>query len=227
MAEAAPSADSPSALDFFAPEQNLTEEEKKQGLPKHPIAVIFHIAWKLGAALCYLFGGLLASVLSVTNTMIPIIICVVFLAFDFWTTKNVSGRLLVGLRWWNDVKPDGTNEWVFESQENSTLINPYESKLFWIVLLLFPAIWAIFFISCLFQFYFLLNWLFVSGVALVLQGSNVVGYIKCARGTFLVMLLPFLVLCLFRRCGVRCFLAFFCLLTRGTSVTQLQMRASA
>jgi len=25
----------------------------------------------------------------------------VFAALDFWTVKNVSGRLLVGLRWWS------------------------------------------------------------------------------------------------------------------------------
>ena len=30
------------------------------------------------------------------------IIVVVLSAFDFWTVKNVTGRLLVGLRWWND-----------------------------------------------------------------------------------------------------------------------------
>lgn len=29
-------------------------------------------------------------------------------------TKNVSGRLLVGLRWWNEVTDDGGN-WRFES----------------------------------------------------------------------------------------------------------------
>lgn len=193
MAEAAPAGDNPSALDFFAPEQNLTEEEKKQGLPKHPIAVIFHIAFKLGAALSYLFGGLLATIFRVSNAYIPIIFCIIFLAFDFWTTKNVSGRLLVGLRWWNDVKPDGTNEWVFESQENKTLINPYESKLFWIILLLFPIIWTFFFISCLFSPFSMMNWLFVSVVSLVLQGSNVVGYVRCARGTLLDMAAPFLV----------------------------------
>jgi len=29
-------------------------------------------------------------------------ICVLLLSsFDFWTVKNVTGRLLVGLRWWN------------------------------------------------------------------------------------------------------------------------------
>jgi hypothetical protein len=174
----------PSAMDFLAPEQHLTEEEKKAGIPKHPIALVFHIAFKVGAALCYLFGGWFGPIFKVKQELIPIIICVIFLAFDFWTTKNVSGRLLAGLRWWNDVKPDGTNEWVFESHEKDTLINPYESKVFWIVLIVFPLIWGLFFISCLFAFLTRINWLFVSILALVLQGSNCVGYVRCARGTF-------------------------------------------
>jgi hypothetical protein len=38
-------------------------------------------------------------------------------AFDFWTVKNVTGRLLVGLRWWNDIKDSGENEWIFESRQ--------------------------------------------------------------------------------------------------------------
>ena len=39
------------------------------------------------------------------------------LAMDFWTVKNISGRLLVGLRWWNKVEEDGTSRWIFESKK--------------------------------------------------------------------------------------------------------------
>lgn len=173
-----------SPIDFFAPEQHLTEEEKKTGYPKHPVALVFHIGFKVAAALCYLFGGWLAPIFKVKQELIPLIICVVFIAFDFWTTKNVTGRLLAGLRWWNDVKPDGTNEWVFESHEKDTLINPYEAKVFWIVLVVFVLIWGIFFISCVFAFFLRLRWLFVCVLALILQGSNLTGYVRCARGTF-------------------------------------------
>ena len=42
---------------------------------------------------------------------------ILLLAFDFWTVKNVTGRLLVGLRWWNRVKEDGSSEWVFEAKQ--------------------------------------------------------------------------------------------------------------
>lgn len=41
------------------------------------------------------------------------------LVFDFWTVKNVSGRLLVGLRWWSENKEDGTTTWLFESRDVS------------------------------------------------------------------------------------------------------------
>ena len=42
---------------------------------------------------------------------------VLLLAADFWTVKNITGRLLVGLRWWNKVNDDGSSEWVFESRK--------------------------------------------------------------------------------------------------------------
>lgn len=30
-------------------------------------------------------------------------IVIVIGAVDFWVTKNISGRLLVGLRWWEEI----------------------------------------------------------------------------------------------------------------------------
>lgn len=41
------------------------------------------------------------------------------LAADFWNTKNVAGRLLVGLRWWNETSPEGASIWVFETADVS------------------------------------------------------------------------------------------------------------
>ena len=45
------------------------------------------------------------------------VVVTILSAMDFWTVKNVSGRLLVGLRWWNDVDEAGQNHWRFESFE--------------------------------------------------------------------------------------------------------------
>lgn len=37
----------------------------------------------------------------------------------FFMYKNVTGRLLVGLRWWNQVDEDGHSHWMFESRSVS------------------------------------------------------------------------------------------------------------
>ena len=39
------------------------------------------------------------------------------LSFDFWVVKNVTGRLLVGLRWWNYIDEDGKSQWMFEARK--------------------------------------------------------------------------------------------------------------
>jgi hypothetical protein len=47
-------------------------------------------------------------------------VIVVLLSIDFWTVKNISGRLLVGLRWWNYVDEDGESRWIYESNKVKT-----------------------------------------------------------------------------------------------------------
>ena len=76
----------------------------------HPIALLFHMFFRLLAIVCYV---LLA--LFVDSFVIVFVTVVLLLAIDFWTVKNVTGRLLVGLRWWNEVKENGDTEWKYES----------------------------------------------------------------------------------------------------------------
>lgn len=83
--------------------------------------LIFHLLFRTLALTTYLLGGWFSSsfiLLFVTTTLL--------LAFDFWTVKNVSGRLLVGLRWWNEIREDGSNVWVYESKPVSrgSLLRP-------------------------------------------------------------------------------------------------------
>jgi hypothetical protein len=47
--------------------------------------------------------------------VITFITVMVLSSLDFWTVKNVSGRLLVGLRWWSDYDEKGEQIWRFES----------------------------------------------------------------------------------------------------------------
>jgi hypothetical protein len=76
----------------------------------HPIAAFFFLFFRVGAMATYLLGSFFLD-----NFTFVFVLCILQLAFDFWTVKNISGRLLVGLRWWNEIQPDGTNKWVFES----------------------------------------------------------------------------------------------------------------
>jgi hypothetical protein len=48
---------------------------------------------------------------------------------DFWTVKNVTGRLLVGLRWWNYVDEEGKSIWVFENRKVFYYILLFDNKI--------------------------------------------------------------------------------------------------
>jgi len=105
------------------------------------------------------------------------VVCVLLLAFDFWTVKNVTGRLLVGLRWWNEVKEDGTNVWIFESKPDSRQVHPADSMLFWGALYATPAVWVVLGLGALLK----PQWLLIVCVAITFSGANVVGYWRCQK----------------------------------------------
>ena len=88
--------------------------------------LFFHIAFKTAALFTYLF---LSGVMSYTNTFV---IVVILSALDFWTVKNVSGRLLVGLRWSNTIGEDGASTWHFQSFEDQRQIHQVDSNVFWL-----------------------------------------------------------------------------------------------
>jgi hypothetical protein len=138
------------------------------------VATLFHFLFKGLALFFYLFGGFFSK-----NFVFICVVCILLLAFDFWTVKNVTGRLLVGLRWWNNVKDDGSNDWVFESIENPNEIHPVDAKLFWTGLYVTPVMWVLFLLIALLKFN--IQWLVIVLVALVLSGANIVGYYKCSK----------------------------------------------
>jgi len=76
----------------------------------HPVAAVFHVCFKVAALVLYLFGSLFSS-----SFVVVFVLCVLALSFDFWTVKNITGRLMVRLRWWNDMSDTGQNVWRFES----------------------------------------------------------------------------------------------------------------
>ena len=104
---------------------------------------------------------------------------IIFIAADFWYTKNISGRILVGLRWWNNYdKETQGNIWKFESK-NEIKESNVDRKTFWISLYGFAALWVILFVweSIAFNF----TWAFLCLISMVISGINVVGFFKCSK----------------------------------------------
>lgn len=64
------------------------------GESSHPFTALVHICYKIFLVF------LLMSLPLATSKFNFIAIMVVAAAIDFWITKNIAGRKLVGLRWW-------------------------------------------------------------------------------------------------------------------------------
>jgi hypothetical protein len=67
------------------------------------------------------------------------------LAIDFYYLKNIAGRRLVGLRWWNEVdSTTGDGRWVFESADpESREQNATDKRFFWMALYVQPVLWVV------------------------------------------------------------------------------------
>lgn len=98
----------------------------------------------------------LLTILPFLRIMI-FIITILLLAADFYYLKNIAGRRLVGLRWWNEVDVQtGDSQWVFESSEPGTkTINPTDSRFFWLALYVQPVLWILLAVFALVRLQFL------------------------------------------------------------------------
>ncbi|XP_046855374.1 Golgi apparatus membrane protein TVP23 homolog B-like [Xenia sp. Carnegie-2017] len=140
---------------------------------RHPMTVVFHLVFRILSVVIYLFCGLFNI-----SFVMTFVIIVILLSIDFWTVKNISGRLLVGLRWWNYIDEDGESHWVFESHKNKT-VSSLESRIFWLALIIPPLIWIFLFVTSLATLKF--QWMITVGVAISLNFANLFGYVKCKK----------------------------------------------
>ena len=85
--------------------------EQRVGKPSQHALLFCHFAFKGVATALYLFSGLLG--VSFITTFVFVLI---LLSVDFWLVKNLSGRLLAGLRWWSVTDSEtGKMTWKFEA----------------------------------------------------------------------------------------------------------------
>ncbi|XP_009323084.1 PREDICTED: Golgi apparatus membrane protein TVP23 homolog A [Pygoscelis adeliae] len=146
-------------------------------LSRYPLATFFHLFFRVSAIITYLFCDWFSN--SFVACFVTILL---LLSFDFWSVKNVTGRLLVGLRWWNQIDEDGKSHWVFEAKRVPTIAasTEAEARIFWLGLIICPVIWTVFFFSTLFSLK--LKWLALVIAGISLQTANLYGYIHCKLG---------------------------------------------
>ncbi|MCJ1238699.1 Golgi apparatus membrane protein tvp23 [Varicellaria rhodocarpa] len=148
-------------------------------LSAHPITLLWFLGFRISSLLVYLFGGLFVS----NNFILIFILTIVLLSMDFYYLKNIAGRRLVGLRWWNEVDPaTGDSKWVFESADTSQRpggTNKTDSRFFWLALYVQPALWIGLAILAVVRLSFV--WLSVIVVALILTITNTLAFSRADK----------------------------------------------
>ncbi|EGN97205.1 hypothetical protein SERLA73DRAFT_183869 [Serpula lacrymans var. lacrymans S7.3] len=140
----------------------------------HPSALFCLYLFRISAITVYILCGLFTD-----NYVVSTVVVVVLLAVDFWNCRNVAGRTLVGLRFWNQVDDDGESYWVFESRDPSRPANPIDSKMFWIALYAFPLLWLLLLIVSIVRFN--VSFIPIVILALVFNVTNAIGFTYADR----------------------------------------------
>ncbi|KAA8893273.1 hypothetical protein FN846DRAFT_914236 [Sphaerosporella brunnea] len=156
----------------------MTDAPLNWRLSAHPITLCCFLAFRLAALLTYLFGLWFSS-----NFVLIFIIVILLLAADFYYVKNIAGRRLVGLRWWNETSttPGGNGEsiWVFESPSEDRVINATDSRFFWLSLYAAPVLWVALAIIAIVRFEFI--WLSLVVIAVILCVTNGVAFSRADK----------------------------------------------
>lgn len=132
-------------------------------------------------------------------------IILILVSFDFWVVKNITGRYLLGLRWWNRTD-DGDNEvWVFEYKDVSTdaisvilpaaaafcllrlkliyikthFVSPVDSNMFWMSSYIVLSIWIFLALISIIRLNF--GWSIICLVAIGMGLINLTAYSKCDK----------------------------------------------
>ncbi|KAI0432629.1 Golgi apparatus membrane protein TVP23 [Xylaria sp. FL1042] len=158
------------------PQQQQLAGSLSWRLSSHPITLLSFLAFRVSSLLVYLFGVILTD-----NMVLIFIITILLLAADFYNLKNIAGRRLVGLRWWNEVDPStGDSQWVFESSEPGTkTINATDARFFWLALYSQPVLWVALAILAIIQLKFI--WLPLVAIALALTITNTLAFSRCDK----------------------------------------------
>jgi len=166
---------------------NMADAQPRDGdlswkLSSHPITLVTFLGFRIASLLVYILGLWFTQ-----NFILVFVLTVVLLSFDFYYLKNIAGRRLVGLRWWNEVNPQtGDSHWVFESADPETRTqNATDRRFFWLALYAQPALWVLMGVVAIIKIISLQEltplWITLVAIALVLTGTNTLAFSRCDR----------------------------------------------
>jgi hypothetical protein len=167
--------DESDAIDFLSPETSA-DPPIRVSASVRPASTIFSVFLFMKASqyVLYLFGWIFFP-----WTVLQWVLSLVASAADFWFTKNVAGRLVLGMRWSTKVNDDGNNQFVFEYVEGGVKERSGQRRTFWLLLWASVGVWALFAFFSLIRLNF--GWLFVAGIGLTLACSNALGFWRCDK----------------------------------------------
>ena len=152
-------------------EVTITNFYKKSS---NPLVALITVILKLSSIVCFFLLSIFIS-----NDALIMIIIILLGAADFWMTKNISGRILVGLRWYNLLKIETNQEiWRFEGKNEIKEANA-DRVTFWTSLYLYNLIWIFLFIWELIRINFV--WSFICLILCILAFTNTYGFFRCSR----------------------------------------------
>lgn len=145
---------------------------------RHPIICMCHMGFKALALLSFVFGSFIFGGFK-GDYVCTFIITTILLSIDFWVVKNITGRLLVGMRWWHKVNEDGSEEWIYEAHTDERVINTTDKAVFWITLYSWPIMWGLLLLLYLVKVQ--IEWMLLVGIGFALGAANLIGYWNCSK----------------------------------------------
>lgn len=148
--------------------------------PSRPYICLLHIFFKVTAVLSYLFLGFVYN-----SNMIQFLVSFGSMMVDFWITKNLTGRLLVGMRWWSDEDDESSESGAhkellfYESYDADLNFHSFDTSIFWGGMVGSCGFWLFVALGKVLSLDLL--WGMVTVTGLLLNWTNLKSYYKCYK----------------------------------------------
>lgn len=141
---------------------------------KHPYILGFSFLVEVSTILLFIIEDISHYDPSIFALFITIIN-----GINFWFTKNISGRIIFGMHWWKEVKPNYQERLFLGRQIDFKISSNYDNNFLWSVLYSSTTIWGIFLLVKIFE----MSWIMIIPcfVSFLLSFFNAFGYNRCAN----------------------------------------------